>query len=57
MRRRRGLRELRLLVPDARSEKIRSRVAAQIARLTRDRELEVLDWIEGVSEFDADEAR
>jgi hypothetical protein len=56
-RRRRGLRELRLIVPDARSETIRSRVAAQVARLSRDRELEALDWIEGVSEFDADEAR
>jgi len=56
-RRRRGLRELRLVVPDARSETIRSRIAAQVARLSRDSELEVLDWIEAVSEFDADEAR
>jgi Antitoxin MazE-like len=56
-RRRRGLRELRLIVPDARSETIRSRVAAQVARLSRDSELEALDWIGGVSEFDADEAR
>jgi hypothetical protein len=56
-RRRRGLRELRLVVPDARSETIRSRVAAQVARLSRDGELEALDWIEGVSEFDTDEAR
>ena len=56
-RRRRGLRELRLIVPDARSETIRSRVAAQVAGLSRNRELEALDWIEAVSEFDADEAR
>jgi hypothetical protein len=56
-RRRRGLRELRLMVPDARSETIRRRVAAQVAGLSRDSELEALDWIEGVSEFDADEAR
>jgi hypothetical protein len=56
-RRRRGLRELRLVVPDARSETIRSRIAAQVARLSRDGELEALDWIEAVSEFDADEAR
>ena len=55
--RRRGLRELRLIVPDARSETIRSRVAAQVAGLSRDSELEALDWIETVSEFDADEAR
>jgi len=57
LRRRRGLRELRLVVPDARSETIRSRVAAQVARLSRDSEREVLDWIERVSEFDTDEAR
>jgi hypothetical protein len=56
-RRRRGLRELRLIVPDARSETIRSRIAAQVARLSRKSELEALDWIEEVSEFDADEAR
>jgi hypothetical protein len=56
-RRRRGLRELRLVVPDARSETTRGRIAAQVARLSRDSELEALDWIEEVSEFDADEAR
>jgi hypothetical protein len=56
-RRRQGLRELRLIVPDARSETTRSRVAAQVAGLRRDSELEALDWIEGVFEFDADEAR
>jgi hypothetical protein len=56
-RRRRGLRELRLIVPDARSETIRSRIAAQVARLSRKSELEAFDWIEEVSEFDADEAR
>jgi hypothetical protein len=56
-RRRRGLRELRLIVSDARSQTIRSRVAAQVASLPRDSELAALDWIERVSEFDADEAR
>lgn len=56
-RRRRGLRELRLMVPDARSKAIRSRIAAQVARMSRDSELEALDWIEEVSEFEADEAR
>lgn len=56
-RRRRGLRELRLVVPDARSKAIRSRIAAQVARMSRDSELEALDWIEEVSEFEADEAR
>jgi hypothetical protein len=57
MRERRGLRELRPIVPDARSETIRRRVAAQVAGLSRDSELEALDWIERVSEFDADAAR
>jgi hypothetical protein len=47
-RRRRGLRELRLIVPDARSQTIRSRVAAQVASLPRDSELDALDWIERV---------
>lgn len=56
-RRQRGLRELRLVVPDARSETVRSRVAAQVAGLSADSELDALSWIETVSEFDADEPR
>jgi hypothetical protein len=56
-RRQRGLRELRLVVPDARSEIVRRRVAAQVAGLSADSELDALRWIEAVSEFDADEPR
>jgi hypothetical protein len=52
-RRARGLRELRLVVPDARSKVVRRRVARQVAGLDRARELEALRWIEAVSEFDA----
>jgi hypothetical protein len=52
-RRARGLRELRLIVPDARSRAVRRRVAKEVAGLDRSRELEVLGWIEAVSEFDA----
>jgi len=52
-RRARGLRELRLVVPDARSKIVRRRVARQVAALDRARELEALRWIEAVSEFDA----
>ena len=52
-RRARGLRELRLIVPDARSKAVRRRVARQVAALDRSRELEALKWIEAVSEFDA----
>ena len=56
-RRRQGLRELRLLVPDARSESVRNRIAAQVAKLNPDSERDALLWIEAVSEFDADQPR
>jgi hypothetical protein len=52
-RRKRGLRELRLIVPDARSPLVRRRVAAQVARLAQSREDEAMSWIEAVSEFDS----
>jgi Protein of unknown function (DUF3018) len=48
----RGLRELRLIVPDARSKAVRRRVAKQVAGLQRARELEALGWIEAISVFD-----
>jgi len=48
----RGLRELRLIVPDARSKSVRRRVARQVAALDRSRELDALSWIEAVSAFD-----
>jgi len=47
-----GLKELRLVVPDARSRTVRRRVARQVAALDRSRELEALKWIEAVAEFD-----
>jgi hypothetical protein len=52
-RRARGLRELRLIVPDARSKAVRRRVAKQVAGLDRSRESEAMRWTESVSEFDA----
>jgi len=52
-RRSRSLRELRLVVPDARSKAVRRRVAKQVARLDRSNELDAMRWIEAVSEFDA----
>jgi hypothetical protein len=55
-RRRRGLRELRLIVPDAGSRAVRRRVAKQVAGLNQTDELDALKWIEAVSELD-DEAR
>ena len=51
-RRQRGLRELRLVVPDARSKAVRRRVARQVAALDHLRELEALKWVEAVAEFD-----
>jgi hypothetical protein len=51
-RRERGLRELRLVVPDARSKAVRRRIAKQVAGLDCARESEALSWIEAVSEFD-----
>ena len=53
-RRARGLRELRLVVADARSRSVRRRVAKQVAGLDQDRERDALQWIEQVFEFDAD---
>jgi hypothetical protein len=47
-----GVRELRLLLPDARSPSVRQRVANAVARLSRAGESEALTWIEAVSEFD-----
>ena len=51
-RRMKGLRELRLVVPDARSTAVRRRIAKAVARLDRADELEALRWIEAVAEFD-----
>jgi hypothetical protein len=62
-RRKRGLRELRIVAPDARLASVRRRVATQVARLIPRAEDEALSWIEAVSEFDSpdrqagDEAR
>jgi hypothetical protein len=52
-RRSRGLRELRLVVPDSRSQSVRRRVAAQVAHLSKTEESDAMNWIESVSEFDA----
>lgn len=52
-RRARGLRELRLVVPDARSKAVQKRIAKQVAGLDRKRESQAMRWTESVSEFDA----
>ncbi|MGO9006228.1 MAG: antitoxin MazE-like protein [Beijerinckiaceae bacterium] len=51
-RRARGLRELRIIVPDTRSRAVRQRLAAEVSRLRPESEREALAWIEAVSEFD-----
>jgi len=51
-RRARGLRELRLVLPDARSAGVRQRLAAQVGRLQPSSEDDALRWIEAVSEAD-----
>jgi hypothetical protein len=56
-RRARGVREVRLLVADARSRAVRRRVAKQVAALDSDHERDALKWIETVSEFDTDATR
>jgi hypothetical protein len=56
-RRARGLRELRLIVPDPRSRTVRRRVAKQVTSLDVGHERDALTWIEVVSEFDADATR
>lgn len=47
-----NLRELRLIVPDARSKAVRRRIAKAVAGLARSSEIEAMKWIEAVSEFD-----
>jgi hypothetical protein len=49
-----GLRELRIVVTDPRSRAVRRRVAKQVAGLDPPRERDALQWIETISEFDAD---
>jgi len=52
-----GMREVRLVVLNARSKTVRQRIARQVARLNPDDERDALAWIEAVSAFDKREAR
>jgi hypothetical protein len=56
-RRRQGLRELRLIVPDARSPAVRRRLAKEVAAFSQANEKDALDWIEAVYMLDDDETR
>ena len=57
--RRRGLaeREVRMIVPDARRDEVRARVADAVTRLDPVSEADALAWIEDVSDLDAHQAR
>lgn len=46
------LREIRLLVPDARDPEVQARLKAAIEKLDPDDERESMRWIENVSLFD-----
>ena len=52
VRRARGLRELRLVIPDARSKAVRKRIAKQVAALDQSSEAEAMRWTKSVAEFD-----
>ena len=51
-RRSQGLREVRLVVPDARDPAVRARVAAEVKNLDPEHKAESMRWIEAVSIFD-----
>jgi hypothetical protein len=51
-RRAKGLREVRLVVPDARDPAVRARVAEEVRNLNPEHEAEAMRWIEAVSIFD-----
>ena len=46
-----------MVLPDARLESVRVRVAASVAGLDPQDEADALGWIEAVSDFDDDPAR
>lgn len=48
----RGVREIRLTAPDARSTSVRARIALQCASLSDGREADAMAWVEAVSELD-----
>ena len=56
-RRAEGKREVRLVLPDARSKEVRERIAEAVAGLDRAHEEDALRWIESVSELDDAETR
>ena len=56
-RRLRAEREIRITVPDARTEVVRNRVAQSVNRLDPTLEADALAWIEAVADLDEDQTR
>ena len=52
-----GKRQVRITLPNPRSDKVRRRVANSVARLNQSEEADALQWVEAVSEFDERETR
>ena len=52
-----GKRQVRITLPNPRSERVRKRVANSVARLNQSQEADALHWVEAVSEFDERETR
>ena len=52
-----GKRQVRITLPNPRSEKVRRRVANSVARLNQSEEADALQWVKAVSEFDERETR
>ena len=52
-----GKRQVRITLPNPKSEKVRKRVANSVARLNQSQEADSLQWVEAVSEFDERETR
>lgn len=52
-----GKRQVRITLPNPRSEKVQRRVANSVARLNQSQEADALQWVESVSEFDERETR
>lgn len=56
-RRAEGKREVRLILPDARTHEVRQRVQEAVAGLSQTNETNALAWIEAVADHDDAEAR
>ena len=56
-RRAEGKREIRLVVPDTRTEEVRNRIEQAVAGLDQNHEADAVAWAEAVAENDGTETR